>query len=95
MRKGNIEQARTALNNAERELDKLEERYQALRHQTVARVKRVAEVKAIPALHADSLQSLGRGEAVQVLQHIPRWVRVQVPGGQEGWIYALLLEELP
>lgn len=90
-----LESERVRLATALDAVDKLEERYQALRHQTVARVKRVAEVKAIPALHADSLQSLGRGEAVQVLQHIPRWVRVQVPGGQEGWIYALLLEELP
>ena len=86
---------RVRLASALNAVDKLEERYRELRHQTLARVKRLAELKAMPALHADSLQSLGKGEAVQVLQRIPDWVRVQVPGGQEGWIYALLLEELP
>ena len=51
-----------------------------------------ADLKATPYNQSKTLRLLSQGEEVIVLLRIPGWYRVQTGKGEQGWIYALMLE---
>ncbi len=85
------ERARLAVASAA--VTELETRLETLQRQVLARVRpATVEVKAHPFLGATTVRAASRGEVVRVLQRTAYWTRVETSGGQQGWIYGLLLE---
>jgi Bacterial SH3 domain len=78
---------------------KREQLKQELREQQGVRLahisKATADVKALPYNESKTLQLLSQGDAVTVLRQTPAWYEVRTAGGQDGWVYHLMLDVAP
>jgi len=83
----------TALTTKEQQLQK-----QVIDRQGAAAVRvrtASADLKTAPYNESKTLQLLPQGEAVMVLMRTPRWYRVEVANGAQGWVYSPMLEGAP
>ena len=73
--------------------DELQQQLKVVPRGAPARVRTAsADLKSEPYNASTTLQSLPQGASVTVLQKTQSWYRVAAADGQNGWIYALLLE---
>ncbi len=83
-------------NNAQSAQKELEQRVNALHHELERRVKAPgADLKAAPFQSAASLKTLSAFTDVVILIVTPRWLGVETPEGQRGWLPQERLEQLP
>src|SRR6266403_2906138 len=74
----------------------LEQQVNALHHELERRVKAPgADLKAAPFQSAASLKTLSAFTDVVILIVTPRWLGVETPEGQRGWLPQERLEQLP
>jgi len=83
-------------NNAQSAQKELEQQVNALHHELERRVKAPgADLKAAPFQSAASLKTLSAFTDVVILIVTPRWLGVETPEGQRGWLPQERLEQLP
>ena len=83
-------------NNAQSAQKELEQQVNALHHELERRVKTPgADLKAAPFQSAASLKTLSAFTDVVILIVTPRWLGVETPEGQRGWLPQERLEQLP
>jgi hypothetical protein len=84
------------LSNAQTTEKQLAEEVKTVRHEVERRVKAPgADLKAAPFQSAATLKPLSAYAEVLVLIVTPRWLGVETPEGQRGWIPEDRLEQLP
>jgi hypothetical protein len=72
---------------------RLEQQIQQQQGLHAARVKTSsADLKAQPYNQAKTIRLLSEREELTVLLETPAWLRVQTAGGEQGWVYRLMLE---
>jgi hypothetical protein len=75
---------------------RLEQQIQQQQGLHAARVKTSsADLKAQPYNQAKTIRLLSEGEGLTVLLETSAWLRVQTAGGEQGWVYRLMLEVSP
>jgi hypothetical protein len=86
----------TRLSNAQSSEKDMQQEIASLRHELERRVKAPgADLKAAPFQSAANLKTLSAYTAVVVLIVTPRWLGVETPEGQRGWLPLHQLEPLP
>ncbi len=86
----------TRLATAQSSTQDLEQRVQALRHQVQERVKAPgADLKAAPFRSAANVAALAAYTDVVIVIVTPRWLGIETPDGQRGWLPLDQLESLP
>ena len=88
-----LDQARADLKAAKAKEEEAARKVQAISGGKPGRVRTAsADLKAEPYNDSKTLSLLSQGDPVTVLQETRSWCRVQAAGGQQGWVYRLLLE---
>jgi hypothetical protein len=86
----------TRLATAQSSTQDLEQRVQTLRHQVQQRVKAPgAALKAAPFRSAANVATLAAYTEVMIVIVTPRWLGIETPDGQRGWLPLDRLEPLP
>jgi hypothetical protein len=86
----------TRLTAAQSSVQDLEQRISAMRHEVVRRVAAPgADMKAAPFRSAANLRTLAAYTEVVIVIVTARWLGVETPDGQRGWLRAAQLESLP
>jgi hypothetical protein len=86
---------RGALAAAQAKEQELQKQLAAFRQDRTARVRAMsADLKSSPYVQAKTLEPLNQGQTVTVLQRTASWYRVQTTGGEMGWVYRPMLEEI-
>lgn len=88
-----LDQQNQHLKALQKQANDLQQQLKVVPHGSPAQVRTAsAELKAEPYNASTTLQSLQQGDPVTVLQRTRSWCRVSTSNGQNGWIYALMLE---
>jgi len=83
-----IARERTKIDAINLNIRQLQNQIHELREAATVRVAGSgAELRALPYIHASSLQALKKGEQVTVLEKTQFWYRVRSADGAEGWLY--------
>jgi hypothetical protein len=84
------------LSNAQSSQKDLEQQVNTLHHELERRVKSPgADLKAAPFQSAATLTTLSAFTDVVILIVTPRWLGIETPDGQRGWLPQEQLEQLP
>jgi hypothetical protein len=84
------------LSNAQSSQKDLEQQVKTLHHELERRVKSPgADLKAAPFQSAATLTTLSAFTDVVILIVTPRWLGIETPDGQRGWLPQEQLEQLP
>ena len=84
------------LSNAQASQKELEQQVSSLHHELERRVKSPgADLKAAPFQSAATLTTLSAFTDIVILIVTPRWLGVETPDGQRGWLPQEQLEQVP
>jgi len=88
-----LERDRAELNGTIAKQQQLEKELQSFPKNKSARIRTAsADLKAAPYNQSSTLRLLSRDESVTIVQQTQNWYRVQTVGGEQGWVYRLMVD---